>query len=329
MNGSIKSEVRGHVLIRDDQKIQDVTNGCTPASQQLIMSPQLEIDNVHMTTESSERSIKLNFLSCIDCPIGFQKTEDDAKGCDCVCNAMLEPYVVNCNYKRETITKKDTKAWIAYLNIKNASDYFVYPYCPMDYCLPRDKTVEINLNLTIAIGTLNGLIFYANIVAANQDIFFPSTSFVTVFVSWLNLELGLNTCFFDGMDFYWKTWIQLAFLTYILLLVVLVIITSECSIKFAQIVGKRNPLATFDTLILLSYIKFLHTIILAFSFATLDYPDDSHPVVWWPDATVDYFSGKHIVLWVVVAIIFVAGIFLYHHSFLMAVAPLLSAQVDL
>ena len=144
VNGSIKSEVRGHVLIRDDQKIQDVTNGCTPASQQLIMSPQLEIDNVHMTTESSERSIKLNFLSCIDCPIGFQKTEDDAKGCDCVCNAMLEPYVVNCNYKRETITKKDTKAWIAYLNIKNASDYFVYPYCPMDYCLPRDKTVEIN-----------------------------------------------------------------------------------------------------------------------------------------------------------------------------------------
>ena len=70
-------------------------------------------------------------------------------------------------------------------------------------------------------GTVNGLIFYANIVATNQYKFFPSANFVTVFVS---LELGIDTCFFDGMDFYWKTWIQLAFSAYILLLVVLVIV---------------------------------------------------------------------------------------------------------
>ena len=165
------------------------------------------------------------------------------------------------------------------------------------------------LNLTVAVGTLNGLIFYANIVATNQDRFFPSTSFITVFVSWLNLELGIDTCFFDGMDFYWKTWIELAFPMYILLLVVLVIIISECSVKFAQIVGKRNPLATLDTLILLCYVKFVRTVILAFSFATLYYPDNSHRVVWWPDATVGYFSGKHIVLWVVAALIFVASLF--------------------
>ena len=86
------------------------------------------------------------------------------------------------------------------------------------------------------------------------------------------------------------------------------IILSECLVKFAQIVGKTNPVATLDTLILLCYVKFLRTIIVVFSFVTLDYPDGSHPVVWWPDATVGYFSGKHIVLWVVAAIIFVAGL---------------------
>ena len=111
------------------------------------------------------------------------------------------------------------------------------------------------------------------------------------------------------MDFYWKTWIQLTFPAYILLLVVLVIVFSECSIKFAQIVGKRNPIATLDKLILLCYVKFLRTVIVAFSFATLDYPDGSRHVVWWPDATVGYFSGKHIVLWAVAAIIFLAGLF--------------------
>ena len=382
VNGSIESEIRGSVLIRDDQKIQHVKNGCTPlifniysfeASQQLIMSPQLEKDSMYI---SSKRSIQLNFLACIDCPIGFQKMEDDAKGCDCVCNVILRPYIISCNYSRETITKRGTTAWISYLSIKNTSGYLIYPYCPMDYCLPPDTTVKINLsipngadaqcahdrsgllcgacspglslslgsshclpchahwpglfvtviissllagiilvasllvlNLTVAVGTLNGLIFYANIVATNQDRFFHSTSFITVFVSWLNLELGIDTCFFDGMDFYWKTWIELAFPTYILLLVVLVIIISECSVKFAQIVGKRNPLATLDTLILLCYVKFVRTVILAFSFATLDYPDNSHPVVWWPDATVGYFNGKHIVLWVVAALIFVASLF--------------------
>ena len=64
-----------------------------------------------------------------------------------------------------------------------------------------------------------------------------------------------------------------------------------------------------NTLILLSYIRFLRAIILAFSFATLNYPDGSHPVVWWPDATVVHFNGKHIFLWAVAAIILFAGIF--------------------
>ena len=86
-------------------------------------------------------------------------------------------------------------------------------------------------------------------------------------------------------------------------------IISEHSVRFAKMVAKRNPLATLNTLILLSYVKFLRTVILVFSFATLDYPDGSHHVVWWPDATVGYFSGKHVILWIVAALILVAGIF--------------------
>ena len=119
----------------------------------------------------------------------------------------------------------------------------------------------------------------------------------------------MDTCFFDEMDFYWKTWIQLAFPAYILLLVVLVIIISELLVKYAEMVAKGNPLATLNTLILFSYVKLLRTIILAFSFATLEYPDGSRPVVWWPDATLGYFSGKHTVLWVVAVVILVTGIF--------------------
>ena len=53
------------------------------------------------------------------------------------------------------------------------------------------------LNLTIATGTVHGLIFYANILTANHSLFLPpsTSNFLTVFISWLNLDLGIETCF--------------------------------------------------------------------------------------------------------------------------------------
>ena len=58
------------------------------------------------------------------------------------------------------------------------------------------------LNLTVAVGTLNGLIFYANVVYANKSILLPfqERSLVTVFISLLNLELGVDTCYFNKDD---------------------------------------------------------------------------------------------------------------------------------
>ena len=148
--GSIESQIRGSVLIRDDQKIQKVLNGCThlifniysyEVSLQLIMSPLLEKDSIYAITESSKRNIELHFLACIDCPIGFQQIKDDAKGCDCVCDVMK--YIVNCNYIRETIIKKGTTAWITYLSIKNTSGYLIYPHCPMDTAILQMQLLKL------------------------------------------------------------------------------------------------------------------------------------------------------------------------------------------
>ena len=166
------------------------------------------------------------------------------------------------------------------------------------------------LNLTVAVGTLNGIIFYANIVAANASIFLPSScpNFITVFVSWLNLEIGFDTCFFEGMDSFWKTLIQLVFPTYVILLVVVVIVISETSSRFAKLIGKRNPVATLATLILLCYAKLLHTIIASLSFTVLHYPDGSRQTVWLPDATVPYLSGKHIALFGIAVLILMVGV---------------------
>ena len=102
------------------------------------------------------------------------------------------------------------------------------------------------LNITVATGTINGIVLYANIVNANSSTFFPFTepNYITVFVAWLNLELGVDTCFFEGMDMYWKTLLQLAFPMYVIFLVVMVILISERSTKFARLIGRNCLLYT-------------------------------------------------------------------------------------
>jgi hypothetical protein len=171
-------------------------------------------------------------------------------------------------------------------------------------------TALLALNMTVAVGLINGFIFYANIIAANSAVFFPSSepSFPTVFVAWLNLDIGIDVCFFDGLDTYTKIWLQLAFPIYIISLVIIVIIVSEYSPQFARLIGKRDPIATLATLILLSYAKLLSVTITALSFADLDYRNGSRETVWLPDGNVLYFQGKHVGLVLASLLIIIIGV---------------------
>ena len=96
---------------------------------------------------------------------------------------------------------------------------------------------------------------------------------------------------------YMKIWLQLVFPTYIICLVLLLIIISRYSSRFSNLIAKRNPVATLATLILLSFSKVFHDIVLLpFSYAVLTYPDKSTKVLWLSDGTFEYFHGKHIIL---------------------------------
>ena len=165
--------------------------------------------------------------------------------------------------------------------------------------------VLLVLNLTVAVGTLNSIIFYANIIYANYSLYFGQShlTLVKLFTSWLNLDAGIDICFFEGMDTFTKTWLQLAFPVYIILLVVAIIWISSYSSKFSRMIGKRNPVATLATLILLSYTKLLQTIITSLSFVSAEYPNDTTVTKWPRDASVEFGKGKHITL--IVASIFI------------------------
>ena len=60
------------------------------------------------------------------------------------------------------------------------------------------------LNLTVTNGTINGIIFYANIVSINDSVFLVNHNVfkpLRIFVLFGNLDLGVDTCFImEWMD---------------------------------------------------------------------------------------------------------------------------------
>ena len=158
----------------------------------------------------------------------------------------------------------------------------------------------IVLNLTVSVGAINGLIFYTNIVRANQATFFPpntTNSFLSWFIAWINLDLGIETCFYNGLNAYVKTWLQFVFPLYIWVLVAIIIVSSYYSTTAAKLSG-RNAVQVLATLVLLSYAKLLRVIITVFQPTELVYPDTSVRKVWLYDGNVDYFKGRHIPLFI-------------------------------
>ena len=112
------------------------------------------------------------------------------------------------------------------------------------------------------------------------------------------------------MTTHWKTWLQLAFPAYMILLMFIVILISEKSKSFSKLIGKKDPVATLATLLLFSYAKFLHTIIASLSATALKYPEKhgvQNRIVWLPDATIKYLKGKHVPLFTMAVVILLAS----------------------
>ena len=170
--------------------------------------------------------------------------------------------------------------------------------------------VILFLNLTVAIGTPNGFIFAANILKAVFP--FPRKHYPSYIISFLNLDLGFGVdfCFYDGLSTYAKTWFELVLPIYLHLLVALVIIACNYSSRFANYIGKRNPVETLVTLLFLSYSKLLQFIITVFSYGRITHPDGSEELVWLLDGRIGYNDPKHIAM-IVVALVVVVIVFVY------------------
>ena len=156
------------------------------------------------------------------------------------------------------------------------------------------------LNLTVTDGTINGFILYANIISINTPVFFTELNHFTAtftFISLANLDLGVQTCFYNGMDDYAKIWLQLAFPFYLIFIATLIIITSRYSTTIQRLTAHR-ALPVLATLFLLSYTKILRIVssVLFFYSTIAHLPSKQTTLVWSVDANVPLFGVKFTLL---------------------------------
>ena len=156
------------------------------------------------------------------------------------------------------------------------------------------------LNLTVTQGWINGLIFYANIVWAYQDILFQDQAkpnslmlFGKTFIAWLNLDFGIQTCFFVGLTAFWKTWLQYVFPVYT---AGLFFIGLRYSSNLSKLFGGRS-VPTLATLLFLTSTKLLRTIITSLQLSHLtNYPSNLTTYVWSIDGNLEFGHFPHITL---------------------------------
>ena len=163
-------------------------------------------------------------------------------------------------------------------------------------------------SLTVTSGNINGLIFYANIVNINTAIFFQkyqSTKYTYIIVSLLNLDLGIETCFYNGMDDYAKMWLQFLFPIYLILIAIALILASRYSSKLQRLTA-RKALPVLATLFLLSYTKILRSVSnVLFSYSTIiDLPSNHTTSVWLVNTKTKIFGIKFTLLFLVCIILF-------------------------
>ena len=243
-----------------------------------------------------------------------------------------------CNYNRSKVLCGQCKVGLSMMlgssGCGKCSNYYLLLLIPFAIMGVALVALLFILNLTIATGPLNGLVFYANIIRINEAIFFPSykiysnigTQILSAFIAWLNLDLGIETCFYHLMDSYAKTWLQFAFPAYIFSLVGLIIVAGRLSSTISRLC-KFNAVSVLATLVFLSFSKILRTVITIFSFSTLHIDPNAqnkNHIVWLYDGNVEYLGIKHAILFVFGLVISIA--FIIPYTLLLICMPFLQAK---
>ena len=216
-----------------------------------------------------------------------------------------------CQFKRSGVLCGGCKQGLSNVfgssRCKHCSNLYVFTIVPIAISGIVLVIMLFTFNLTVTNGIINTLIFYVNIISINYSQFcFDSNSPDCTILSLINLDLGIETCFYDGMDGYAKMWLQLAFPSYLMIIAFTLIIGSRHSTKLQRLTANR-VLKVLATLFLLSYTKVLLTVcqVLFFFSSVTHLPSNHTTIVWSVDTGVVLFGVKFWILYTVCLILFI------------------------
>ena len=155
------------------------------------------------------------------------------------------------------------------------------------------------LDINVSNGWLNGMILYANIFVIFREDLLPRGEFpVYFFFSWLSLQWGIPTCFFDGLRPIQSTGLEFVFPMYLWVLVVtIIVIFALCPLKEKWRNLVKNPPKVFATILLLSFTSITGTSIRVLGAERLGTFSGVQHIRWRVDPNVPYFqSAEHAIL---------------------------------
>ena len=241
-----------------------------------------------------------NFIISAQCPFHYCKTG--------AFYLNLSTPEAQCQFNRSGLLcgqcQHGLSAVLGYSHCQHCSNVYLLLIIPIAIAGLVLVLLLFLLNLTVTDGTINAFILYANVLSINGTIFFANhnshqNTMAYVLISFANLDLGINTCFYNGMDDYAKMWLQLAFPFYLIFIATLLIVTSH-HLTIIQTITSRRALPVLTTLFLLSYTKTLRIVCnVLFFYSSITYLPSKHTTqVWSVDANVTLFGAKFILLFV-------------------------------
>ena len=215
-----------------------------------------------------------------------------------------------CQFKRSGVVcgecQQSLSTTFGSSDCKHCSNFYLLLIIPIAIAGVVLVMMLFTFNLTVTNGIINTLIFYVNIISINYSLFcYDSHSPDCTILSLLNLDLGIETCFYDGMNGYTKTWLQLAFPFYLMIIAFTLIVGSRHSSKLQRLTANR-VLKVLATLFLLSYTKILITVcqVLFYYSSITHLPSEYTTSVWSIDTGVVLFGVKFCILFSVCIILF-------------------------
>ena len=151
--------------------------------------------------------------------------------------------------------------------------------------------------LTLNVGTIGGLIFYANVFAItntipiNQSYNIPLVQLIQL----LNMHQAFAACLYSGMHYYMNLYMNFCYSLYLWLIAGFIIFLAHYSTKVANLL-MGSSVQVLMTLIHLSLAKILVSSIDAFLFARVHTESADPYTVWLYNGSIHYGTGMHIPL---------------------------------